>query len=294
MLTPEQREMRRSGLGSSDSPVIMGESDFRAPFDVYLAKVEGYEPEPSPWQEMGDLLEPVVLELYRRRTGADLQYPGTVRHPTRPILLDTPDAVNILPGGEVRAVEAKAIGYMGPEWGDEGSDAVEPAYILQAMHHMLVLRALFPGRDIHATDLPVLFGGREFRVYTVQWDADLAEAIAAECERWWTAHVVPKVPPPLDGSRNAADWLARRFPTHRTPLLDATPADDLLAEMLREARKRAEDAERDATTYTNHLKQRVGEAEGIAGRDWRVTWRANKKGVRSFRPTFDSEAGGTT
>ena len=43
MLTPEQRELRRTGLGSSDSPVIMGESALRAPFDVYLAKVEGFE-----------------------------------------------------------------------------------------------------------------------------------------------------------------------------------------------------------------------------------------------------------
>ena len=293
MLTAQQKEMRRTGLGSSDSPVILGESEFRTEFDVYLDKAEGFEAGETPWQELGTLLEPVALELYRRRTGAELTYPGTLRHPTRPILLDTPDALAILPGEEVRAVEAKAIGYMGPEWGEEGTDQIEPAYIIQAMHHLLVLRAVRAASGYsllpEAVDLPVLFGGREFRIYTVQWDAEFAESIAAECERWWSAHVVAKVPPSLEGSRNAAAWLARKFPRNRGPLLEAARGDDLMAEALHDARHRLEEAERDEATATNYLKQRIGDAEGIAGIGWRITWRTNKKGVRSFRPTWDNE-----
>lgn len=299
MLTPEQYALRRSGLGSSDSPIIMGEAMWRAPFDVYLSKVEGFEQEPTDGMELGELLEPVILELYRRRTGATLAFPGTLIHPYRHLLLDTPDAVATLPSGEVRPVEAKAYGWRGPEWGENSSDGVPPAYVIQSTHHLLVARAIAqagssvwpsnPDTFPTAVDLPVLFGGREFRIYTVRWDPELAEMIAAECERWWAAHVVTKTPPSMERSRTAAEWLAQKYPSNRAPMLNATSGDELIAAQLREARIAVREAEEVEAPLINELKLRIGEADGMRGDGWRITWKKNQKGSRVFRPSFGPE-----
>lgn len=289
-LSPKQKALRRAGIGSSDVAAILGMSRFQTDFDVYLSKVEGFEPEPLPWQEMGELLEPVAIELYRRKTGASVTLPGTVRHPSRPILLDTADAVAHLPDGTKRPLEAKAIGFLGPEWGDDGTDDVEPAYILQCQHHMLVLREHLR-EPIAAVDMPVLFAGREHRIYRVPWDAELAEGVAEQCERWWVDHVVAGKPPPLEGSRHAAAWLARRFPLNRRPLEEATEADEPLAEQLRLARARQAEAKREVEAAKNRFRERIADADGVAATDgrWRVTWKANKNGVRSLRPWFEDE-----
>lgn len=274
----------------------MGESELRAPFDVYLAKAEGFEAEPTDGMEIGTLLEPVILELYRRKTGATLAYPGTVQHPHRPLLLDTPDAMATLPGGEVRPVEAKAYGWRGLEWGENGGDGVPPAYVIQAIHHLLVQRALAgyswgtPDMAPTAVDLPVLFGGREFRIYTVRWDPELAEMIATTCEEWWAEHVESRKPPSMERSRTAAEWLAKKYPVNRAPMLDASPGDELIAEQLREARSAVKAAEEVEAPLVNELKLRIGEADGMRGNGWRITWRKNQKGSRVFRPSFGPEA----
>lgn len=290
MLTDEQRALRRTGLGSSDSPVIMGESTLRAPFDVYLAKAEGFEAEPTDGMEIGTLLEPVVLELYRRKTGAHLSFPGTLQHPTRQILLDTPDAIATLPSGEVRPVEAKAYGWRGPEWGENGSDGVPPAYVIQATHHLMVVReACGLAVPPCAVDLPVLFGGREFRIYTVRWDPELAEIIATTCEQWWAEHVEARKPPSMERSRAAAEWLAQKYPVNRAPMLEATASDELLASLLREARDDVTEAEVIEAPLVNEFKLRIGDADGMKGNGWRITWKKNAKGSRVFRPSFGLE-----
>lgn len=285
MLSEEQKKLRRTGIGSSDAPVILGESSFLTPFDVYLSKVEEFDPPTQPWQELGELLEPVALELYRRRTGAVVTAGKTThRHPTRPVLLDTPDGVAVHPGDEVRLLEAKAIRFMDRTWGDDGTDEVEPAYVIQCQHHMLVARA--NGLNVEACDLPVLFAGSEFRIYTVRFDAELAEGIADECERWWREHVEARVAPPLDGSRNAGAWLAKRFPENRAPILEGTPEDADRAALLRSWEQSRDEAVEAIATLKNRFKERIGEADGVQGPWGRITWRARKDGVRVFKPTW--------
>ena len=39
MLTPEQREARKKGIGASDTPIIMGFSSYKTPYQLYLEKL---------------------------------------------------------------------------------------------------------------------------------------------------------------------------------------------------------------------------------------------------------------
>jgi putative phage-type endonuclease len=92
-LTPEQLELRRSGIGGSDIAAILGLSPYATPLDVFRSKVENYVQSDSWAFRRGRLLEPVVAQIYAEETGAMLREVGTLRHPDRSIVLATPDRI---------------------------------------------------------------------------------------------------------------------------------------------------------------------------------------------------------
>lgn len=284
-LTAEQIELRRTGIGSSDIAAILGVSPFRTAFDVYLEKVEGFQSEKNFSMELGDLLEPVVLELYRRREDPKLlELPGTLVHPDNPLLLTTPDALAIFDTfdpGSFRVVEVKAPRYRSDDWGDEGSDGIEEAYILQAQWHMYVLRAR--GHGITRCDVPVLFGASEYRCYRVDWDPELAGMLVDEGLKFWRDHIEKRVPPDIDGSRFAPEWLKARFPKNTAPLIEGTPEDDKAAGDLRMAQAAMDVAEMHFDAHKSRWKQRIGEAAGVVTKLGTVSWTTDKNGKRTFR-----------
>jgi predicted phage-related endonuclease len=66
---------KKQGLGSFDATVILGESPYVSPFALYQ-QIKGFVPGPdtkfADLAEMGTLFEPVMAELYRRRTNRQL------------------------------------------------------------------------------------------------------------------------------------------------------------------------------------------------------------------------------
>lgn len=283
MRTDADKAARVGRIGSGDVAALTGHSSWRTPIDVYRSCVDGWEPEPDEQMEIGTLLEPVVLEIYRRRTGHTLWMPGQIIHPSLPFLVDTPDAVAATKDVVV-AVEAKTcIGWQAAEWGDPGTDQVPPKYLIQAQWHMLHLRTedLY-GDKIQSCDLPVLIGGHEFRIYTVEWDEELAASLVKIAGDFFEKHIRPRVPPPVDATPAYATFLRDAHPIDTEPMLEATPEMEGLAACLEMARFSKTDAEALQCRYENELKALIGDAAGVIGRGWKVTWKANKNGKRSF------------
>lgn len=84
MLTESQIEKRRSVIGGSDSPVILGVSPFKTRRELYLEK-KGLSPDVIETKAMqrGTYLEPVVANLYEKETGRTVAlHPDSLRHPT--------------------------------------------------------------------------------------------------------------------------------------------------------------------------------------------------------------------
>ena len=81
LVTIEDRDRwlgeRRRGIGASEVAAILGESPWSSPMAVYAAKVHGVEQDLGIDTEVRLLMEPVILELYRRRTGREAR-PGGV------------------------------------------------------------------------------------------------------------------------------------------------------------------------------------------------------------------------
>lgn len=260
---------RRSGIGGTDIPAILGLSRYSSEMDVWLEKRGEAPPrpdtEPMYW---GRALEPVIAQRYAETTGRTLWNPRQIfRYAGNPILMSTPDRLVV---GERRGFEAKTAHISkAHEWGEPGTDDVPPEYIVQCCHYMLV-------HDFPVWDLGVLIGGSDFRIYTIRRDADLQDTIRERALAWWEKFIVGGATPPISGTPGVSAYLARKFPRESAPMLKASAEAMGIAERLRQGRYLVETGEEMKAAAENALKALIGEAEGIAGDDWRVTWRATQ------------------
>lgn len=278
-LSEAQKAFRRTGIFASDVPMLTGHSSFGGPFDVFNAKTLGMDFEGNFATEIGDLLEDDTLELYFRRTGATLSFPGSVKHPEMDWLGATPDAIA---NGET-VVQCKTCNpWAREEFGAPGSDEIPPGYLVQVQFEMFVL-----GKK--ACDVPVLFGTQDFIIYRVHFDAEFAQSLVTIATAFWRGNVLTKRPPLIDESKACGAYLANQFPANREPLKYAEQHHKEWAHRIRELKAEIAQRKKEADRLSNEMRESIANAEGLEGDGWRATWRANKHGKRSFRLKFQNE-----
>jgi len=176
-------EQRRTGIGGSDAAAVLGISKWRTPLSVWLDKTgQADAVEENDSMRWGTLLEPVIRQEYAQRTGREIVMPGLIRHPQREWMLATPDGVS----RDNRVVEIKTA-RSADGWGEPGSDQVPEDYLIQVQHYMAVTA-------LPVADIAVLIGGSDFRIYTVESDAELQEMLVAAEDAFWRT-VVERTPP---------------------------------------------------------------------------------------------------
>lgn len=278
-LSEAQKELRRQGIGASESGAVCGLPSFLTPTDVLRSKLEpGYGQEEADHLWLGSELEPIVLKLWRRRTGFDFGQLGTLKHPTLP-LVATPDAIM---DGTCDLLEVKTTASWRPEfYGPEGTDEVPAAVMTQVQHTMHVMRAC--GHKVERAQVLLFICGRDLRVYSVPYNEELARLITEKCCAWWEKHVARGEPLPIDDTEEMAAYFRTLWPQHEPEKVLSPDEDaDKAAREYLEAAQRAEAAEAMAQRAKNALMSKMKEAECIQGNDYRVTWRTGKKG-RTFR-----------
>lgn len=265
MLTQAQIDIRKTGIGASEIGAVAGLSPYAGPLDIYLRKlglVEDEAGEPALW---GQRLEPLIAEEYERRTGIKLSQGETRRHHKEPWIIATPDRI-----AEDRLVECKTASLrVAHRWGEPETDQVPEEYLAQAMWQMLVYGA-------KRVDFALLLGGQEFRTYTVQWDAELAQLLIRKGRAFWFDHVLAAVPPPKGSAYAIAEMLRHRHPANTQPMRSATAEEMDLLRRLAAARAKAKAANEEKELLEAMVKQAIGDAEGISASFGRVTWRKNK------------------
>jgi putative phage-type endonuclease len=174
MLTPEQLEQRKSGLGGSDAAAALGLSPWKTPLALYLEKRGELGPvDETEAMRWGSIHEPAILNAYAERAGVPLvAHPPLIRHPQYPWMFASLDART----GE-RVVEAKTA-RSAEDWGEPGSDEIPEAYLLQVQHYMLVTA-------LPIADVAALIGGNDFRIYTVEADRELHEMLIEGEHEFW-------------------------------------------------------------------------------------------------------------
>lgn len=137
-------EYRRLGIGGSDVAAIFGISPFRTARDIYYDKlgietVEGYE---GNWvtMEMGNLLEDLVAEIFRRKTGFEVSPAKKMfQHPIHRFMLADVDRFITMPDSTRAILEIKTTNYNAKDlWWRDGREIVPPYYETQGRHYMAV------------------------------------------------------------------------------------------------------------------------------------------------------------
>jgi len=71
--SPEWHAFRASHIGSSDAPVICGESPYRSALDLYAEKIGAVQEAPDKSQarifQVGTHMEGIILQMYQEATG---------------------------------------------------------------------------------------------------------------------------------------------------------------------------------------------------------------------------------
>lgn len=263
-LTPEELGL----IGGSDAAAIAGVSRYRAPIDVYRRIVEHAEAPQTKAMERGTLLEPVIREMYRRETHAELLGPRSLRSEKFPFARASLDDVARF-GGEERVAEFKSASLRTISTYGTEADGVPEEYLCQVNWYMAMAQ-------LPVADLAVLLAGDELRVYTIEADAEVQGMLFDAAARFWTDHVLTRTPPPPDDSEPYARYLAARFPHSKGNMLTADAEAERWAQQLLSARRAAAAAENAEREARNHLVALIGEADGIEGANWRVTYRSNK------------------
>ncbi len=301
MLSKAQLIARRAFIGASDIPAIAGLSRFSGPHDVYMQKVPepcracggtGEQSGPDPHQpdceacggtgeeaiiedtstaaEVGDLAEPIIAELYQRRTGRKLaRSTRSFVHPTQRWAAATPDYLETDGGPDL---ECKMVGrHMTDGWGD-GEDEIPADYFAQVQWQMWC-------RGKRVAHVAALLGGTDFRMYEVRRSEELLADLISIGSDFFHHHLAMRVPPPLDGTEAAREFLHRRFPQETQPLI-AAPLDALgVVTELREikARQKIDEARRDELETL--IKGWIGDHLGIESEAWGMaTWKLAASG----------------
>lgn len=194
---------RSTGIGGSEAGTILGLNQYQDAYDLWLIKTgrkEAPDLSDNMAVKMGHKLEGIVADLYAEATGHRVVIDEThYRHKDMPWLVGNVDR---LVEGERRILECKtASGFAakkngfgpGNVYGLNGEvleicDQVPESYLIQVQHYMNVL-------DYPVADLAVLIDGRDFRIYTIERDDELIDAMNAQITAFWFDSVIGGNPP---------------------------------------------------------------------------------------------------
>jgi predicted phage-related endonuclease len=260
------------GIGSTDTPKILGLSKYGTALTVYERLVD---PQPDSGMSLpawlGLRLQAAVAEMYQVATGDRVRADRRTHwHPTIPYLFCHLDYRKLGPGGSRYIVECKTRAYM-RGWGDADTEDIPPDVWAQVQHQMLVT-------DAHTTDVAVLFGHHTFRRYIVPRNEPFLTSLVEELARFWAGYEA-RIPPPVSGSDLDSAWLRRHFPQNDGTIRVATPEQEAIIDELVKTRYNVTQAQAVQAKLENRVRELIGDADGVEGPFGTITWKKSKDGV---------------
>jgi putative phage-type endonuclease len=275
-------EWRRAGVGGSDIAGLLGLSNYTSPYRIWAEKVGLLEPtESTQRQRIGQRMEAVLAAEFNDETGLYVAGEQTwCQDPEAPwrrctvdgFVFDRPLDLATFSferwhADALATWEAKTDGRFG--WPDGA-----PANIrAQCVWGLGVTQ-------LDSCFLTVMFAGFRVQTFEIPWDVDAKadwELMCERADRFWHAHVLTGIPPPVDGSDATADALHTIWPDHVEGV--AVELDDL-ADVLTERSDLKERLKADKARlaeFDNRIKARFGDAEvGTVGGVPILTYRTSE------------------
>ena len=263
-------ELRRGGLGGSDTGSVLGVSPYRSPLKLWLQKTGQIPDDDLSDKESvywGEVLEDVVAQEFAKRTGYLVIDPkATFINRAHPELIANPDRFYIDPATDrLGVLECKTGDWRTSEHWDD--DASPPWYEAQTGHYLGVL-------GLTDARIACLLGGNNYQPRDPAFTAEFVEKLSAIELAWWERHVVGGEAPAIDGMAETtkalnAMWevVAGQKAIDDLTLeleVDGEPTDVPIADILREflqVRADLKAAEDRKKLLGNRLRFVLGDAE---------------------------------
>lgn len=254
---------RKTGIGGSDAPAIMGLSAWKTPLQVYMEKRgeldnSFYDNEAMEW---GRRLEPVIRQKYCDLTGLEVAVPqDIIRHPLHDFIIGTPDGL-----AADRVLEIKTAQSM-DLWGEEGTDQIPLNYLVQVQHYMMIT-------GLPAADIAVLFSYSNFKIYNVFADYELHALMLNKEVEFWNNVQKGVAPDPV-----SAEDARMKFPKSTASIVTAGPEVVELHERIKGLSAQGKDIETQLEQAKTEVMTFLGENDTVvdqAGRQL-FTWKSSK------------------
>jgi hypothetical protein len=269
-ITPAQREARKGRFGSSQAAALLGVDKYTGHRALYERFVNPTEIVPNERMIHGKFQEPSTIAIYAALHHRKVWAPGSCFLDGHPLFIDHVDGLS---GGldddrPDRCIEAKDVmGIFRDQYGKEWTNQVPVDKIPQCIFHCGFW-------NLPVCDLPVMLGG-VLRVYQIEFDQDIFDAIIEAGESLYNNHILPRIPPPMDGKKSTTEMMA--YVAHKTEnMRPATASESAVIGSLQHARERIKYYKEQEAELKNKLCDAIGEDAGLDGCGVKVTWKKGK------------------
>ena len=267
---------RSKYIGGSDIGAILGLSRFRSPLEVWMEKTgkENKKLDSLPLR-FGSFAEEFVASEYARATGFDLVHDESIYiHPQHSFMSAHMDRFVLEDGATspTRILECKTANpFNSGEWGEVGSDEVPMSYLCQCIWYMAIT-------NLNKVDLAVLFGNSDFRIYEIDRDLELENAILEKASLFWNEYVLKDLPPP---AQSEADYQALFSKGDPARSVEARAETLLLTKRLQILNSEIDVREEEISSIKQNIMNQMGEAETLSHQGKTIaTWKAPKPSFR--------------
>lgn len=209
-------EVRRTGIGGSDSAAARGRSTWKTQLEIYNEKVLGKSENTIDWvtSAHGHILEPLIRTIFEKKTGYPVyRVERMLRHPFFPFLIADVDGICKLPDNTYAILEIKTTSPWNlSEWKNNG---IPDVYIQQGRHYMAVL-------NLDKVYFICYYGNssKDVMIRMIKRDYKEEAAMINELEKFWYNHILKRIPPkslsvPLGEMENAVKKYKNYIPVQR-------------------------------------------------------------------------------
>lgn len=276
--------LRRKSLGGSDVGSILGLSKYKSAVDVWMEKTDkAIDQKDSLPLRFGQFAEEFVASEYAFATGSKLAHHNeAIIHPKyeymhghidRFILNGNAPLLNAK--GEItasRILECKTANpFTQSEWGEPGTDQVPLTYLVQCVWYMMLT-------NIQQTDLAVLFGNADFRIYEIKRDLELEVMVFERARSFWENHVLKDIPPE---AASESDYKTLFGKSTSQKSVEAPEGTRDLILKLKQLNQQVEQSEHEISQIKQSIMGQMQDAEILTFEGTTLaTWKAPKPSLR--------------
>lgn len=275
MTTAQLLAEQATGIGGSEIAALFDADPWSDRFTLYQKKIGELEAVEATYQmEKGTQLEPLILRTLEAEKGVVVvPSPPVARHADCEQVLAHADGLIQNGNGLAAIVEAKYVSfYQREHWGDIEANAAPDKYLLQVWQEIGCYGA--PGGYL-AADIE---GERGIKIYWIERDKGVEAKICEVVDDFWRNHVLKRVPPPIDGSAGARQYLLDTFPRAEVSEVEADDLDMKAAFDYERVRLAIKELQGEQSVYKHQLQAKMKEAQKLVGDGWRANWsRFDKK-----------------